>query len=304
MNPRLTRALTVMGLSVLGATSPVFGHSKRSVQVAHTARAQGNAACHGEVIPAGGQALAAALASAPAAARLCLGPGVHAAGLTIERSVTLAASDPSAATTLQGDGRGPVLRVDADGILLRLEGLTLENGSADAGGGLSVRGRGVVQVEDCTFRGNRAGMAGGGGLYARSGSLSVERTRFHGNSGKQGGGVWLDQVVKADLSRCAFAENQSDRGGAMSISEGAVVDLRACSATANKAAQFAAALWVHGSKSRKPVVRLQVCDIEGALTNGPEIPGTIDAKGSTLPASWRGAVKDRGGNSWRALPPE
>lgn len=267
------------------------------------AKANGSVTCDVQV-PAGGTALADAIDKAAAGARLCLAAGEHVAGVALVRSVTLVGTEGAAKTVVKGTGRGPVLRVDEDGLSLRIEGLTLTGGVADAGGALAVRGRGKVHVADCIVRANKAGMLGGGGLYARAGLLTVERTTFEGNEGRQGGAVFLDQVVKADFNRCAFTGNRADVAGALRVGEGAQATVKT-STFAGNTAPAGEAVQVSGTTSRTPTVALQHCEVsDGGLVNGPEIPGAIRLQNNKLPASWRGlaGVKDEGGNSFQAVP--
>jgi len=252
-------------------------------------------------VAAGGSALADAVATAPNGARLCLAAGEHTAGLAFVRSITLFGVEGPAKTVLKAPPHAAVLRVDEDGLAIRIEGLSLQGGDNDAGGGLTVSGRGKVQVVDCRFSNNRAGMIGGGGLYARSGLLTVERTAFIHNSGRQGGGVFLDAVVHADLSRCTFDANQADLGGGIRITEGVEVNLKIGNFRGNRAGNSANAFHVSGSKSLAPKVLLNLCTVEdGTIVNGPEIGGNVRLKSCRVPHSWRdvGGVTDAGGTSF------
>ncbi|MSP91965.1 MAG: hypothetical protein EXR79_09240 [Myxococcales bacterium] len=259
------------------------------------------APCDGIAVPAGGDALQKALAAAPTGARLCLEPGIHTGGLALDKSVTLVGTAGAAQTTIRGPGRFGVLRIDKDGLLVRLEGLTLEKGVADAGAGLAVRGRGKVAIVDCVLRANKAGMAGGGAVYARYGLLTVERTRFEGNRGRQGGAVLLD-TVKAEFTRCTFADNAADVGGAVRVIEGVDVQFKGCEFRGNTALNTdTSTLLVSGIKSMEPKVELQSIEADGGLTNGPEIAGAIRIQSSKVPTAWRAlkGVRDGGGNTWR-----
>ncbi|MBM4343950.1 MAG: right-handed parallel beta-helix repeat-containing protein [Deltaproteobacteria bacterium] len=248
-------------------------------------------------VPSGGAGLAEAVAKATTGARLCLAAGEHRGGLLLDKSVTLVGDSGA---VVVGSGRGPVLRVDDDGLAVRLEGLTLRGGVSDAGGGFAIFGRGKVTIDNCTFSRNKAGMAGGGGLYARGGLLVVENTTFDGNEGRQGGAVFLDQALKAEFKRCTFAHNRGEVGGALRASEGVEVALKACTLADNTGGD-GAAVKVSGTKSRKATVAFDHCQVaDGALVNGPEIPGNVSARGCTLPASWKTAgLDDRGGNSFK-----
>ncbi len=248
-------------------------------------------------VEAGGDHLAHALLEAAPGSHLCLQPGVHSASLSISKSLTLRGI--AAGVILQGSGRDSVLRVDDDGVALRLENLVLQGGSAQAGGGLAIFGRGKVHASDCTFCDNTGGMVGGGAVYARAGMLVLERCIFTRNHGRQGGALMLDMAMHAELQRCEFSNNTADIAGALRISEAAEVDLKACKLAGNLGAD-GSQVRASGTRSRVPTVRLDHCEVDsGRLINGPEIQGHITAKGCKLPASWKGSATDGGGNTWR-----
>lgn len=252
-------------------------------------------------VPAGGSHLAAAVAAAQTGDRLCLAPGDHQGGVVIDKSITLLGTAGAAATRIVGHSRSAALRVDDDGLAVRLEGLTLTGGHAEAGGGLAIYGRGKVQIADCVFSANHAGQYGGGGLYARAGLLQVERTRFEANHARQGGGVFLDQALRAELSRVVFAGNQASHAGHLRVSEGVELLVKNSQLGAMQA-DDGVAVAVSGTRSRQPRITLQFCEVaEGALRNGPEIPGAMVVQNSKLPASWKQVqgVTDAGSNQFR-----
>ncbi|MGC2857753.1 nitrous oxide reductase family maturation protein NosD [Novispirillum sp. DQ9] len=78
------------------------------------------------VVPAGGTALAGAIAAAPAGAVLRLAPGVHAGPLVIDRPLTLIGDDGA---IIDGGGTGSVVRVEAPGVTLR--GIALRGSGID-----------------------------------------------------------------------------------------------------------------------------------------------------------------------------
>lgn len=248
-------------------------------------------------VAAGGNHLADAVSRAATGARLCLQPGEHAAGFAIDRSLTLVGVAGADKTTLRAAPHTAVLRVDDDGLAVRLEGLTLTGGEADAGGGLRIQGRGKVQVVDCQLTGNRAVRVGGGGLYASAGLLELTRTRIDHNQGVQGGGVWLDQTVRAELSRVTVEDNQAELGGGLRITEGVQADCKLLSMRRNGAE----AVRVSGTRSRKPKVVIDHAQVDdGQLVQGPEIPGDITLKSSRVPATWKSqpSVRDGQGNQF------
>ena len=248
-------------------------------------------------VEAGGTFLQDAVAKATTGNRLCLAPGIHKGGFALDKSLTVAGV---AGSIIEGSGRGSVLRIEDDGLAIRLEGLTIRGGNADAGGGLAIHGRGKVTIADCTFAANKAGMVGGGGLFARGGLLQLERCTFDGNDGRQGGAVLLAQALKAEFTRCTFTGNRGEQAGAIRATEGIELALKACSFVGSSG-QDGAVLRISGTKSRKPKISLDHCTIDaGTLINGPAIAGEISARNSTLPQSWKtAALDDRGHNTWK-----
>lgn len=252
-------------------------------------------------VPAGGDHFAAAVANARTGDRLCLAAGDHMGGVSIDKSLVVIGTAGAAATRIVGNSRAAALRVDEDGLSVRIEGVTLSQGHAEAGGGLAVYGRGKVQVADCVFSANHAGQYGGGGLYARAGLLQVERTRFEGNDARQGGGVFLDQALRAELTRVTFEANRATHAGHLRVTEGVELTVKN-SQFGGFEASDGVAVHVSGTRSRKPDVRLQFCEVaSGALQNGADIPGAITLQNSKVPNTWKqvSGVVDAGGNTFR-----
>ena len=254
------------------------------------------------LVKAGGDYLAQALAACQKGAHLSLEAGDHTGDLTIDKSITLAGAAGAEAVIVRGTGRGPVIRIDEDGLAVRLQDLTLTGGIAEAGGGLAVFGRGTVNLTSCIIQGNQAGMLGGGGVYARAGLLQLDGCRLTGNSGRQGGGLMLDMAMKADVQRCRLEDNRADIAGALRIAEGAEVTIKGGTFKGN-VGKDGSCVKVTGTRSRQPKVQLEVCEVDsGTLANGPEIPGQITLKSCKVPASWKSvaAVTDGGGNTWKS----
>ncbi len=285
---RATEKASMHAASAPGsAPDPTSGHAAKPV-------------CEVQV-EAGSDHLARALLEAAPGSHLCLQPGVHSAALTISKSLTLHGN--AEGVILQGTSRDSVLRIDDDGVALRLENLILQGGSAQAGGGLAVYGRGKVQVVDCTFRDNVGGMVGGGAIYVRAGMFIAERCHFERNRGRQGGALMFDMAMHAELLRCTFTGNRAEIAGALRVSEAAEADVKACKFDDNRG-DDGSTVRLSGTRSRVPTVRLDHCEVDGGnLINGPEIQGHITAKGCKLPSTWKGVAADGGGNTWRAANP-
>lgn len=287
------------------ASKPEANRMERKVNSPSTPSTQPKAAVNVILVKAGADHLAQALTACAKGAHLALEAGEHTGDLTIDKSVTLSGAGGPDAVILRGSGRGPVLRIDEDGLAVRLQDLTLTGGVAEAGGGLAVFGRGTVALVNCVIADNQGGMLGGGGLYARAGLLQVEGCRFARNSGKQGGGVMLDMAMKAELLRCQFDDNRGELGGALRVAEGADVQVKGARFKGN-VGQDGAVLRLSGTRSRQPKLLLELCEVDGGkLINGPEIAAAVTLKNCKVPASWKSVVgvTDGGGNTWKSEKP-
>jgi hypothetical protein len=251
------------------------------------------------VIDAVPGALAQALAQAKSGDQLCLAAGEHVGSFAITQSVTLRPQVAGAVVVLRGEGAGAVLRIDADGLAVRLSGLTIRGGRATAGGGLSIFGRGRVQVSDCVFEDNEGGQLGGGGLYARAGHVTIERCTFQRNRGRQGGAVFFDMAMRGELSRCVLQGNHAEWGGALRVAEAAEVTVKVSQFSGNTA-DDQSTIRISGTRSRTPTLLLDHCQVsDGGLINGPDIAGAVTARASRLPAAWKALLGPRGGNTWQ-----
>lgn len=193
-----------------------------------------------------------------AGAVVCLGPGVHRGGLQLTASVTLR-GDPGA--VLDGGGRGPVLRVDADDLKVRLENLELRNGHAEGGGGISLAGWSEVDVVGCTITGNKAAVDGGGaGAWAIRGTLRIANSSFHGNTGKLGSDLAATGAAVVEVRDSTLA-------GDAWVDEGAVVSLTGV--------KLGGALHARGTTTRAPSLAVAACEIRGGIDNDPLLPATV-----------------------------
>ncbi|MCB9732133.1 MAG: right-handed parallel beta-helix repeat-containing protein [Deltaproteobacteria bacterium] len=163
--------------------------------------------------------LAEVVAEADAGAVISLAAGDYAVRLVVRRSLTLRGE---AGATLEGISGRPVVRVEADGVEVVLDGLVVRDGSAELGGGLFIAGDAAVTVRGCRFEGCSAQK--GGAVYLGGGaSLSCEETTFAGNEAKQGGAMHVDGVARVTLRGCEVSGNSSPRGAGVSVHDGATV---------------------------------------------------------------------------------
>ncbi|MCB9336498.1 MAG: right-handed parallel beta-helix repeat-containing protein [Lewinellaceae bacterium] len=83
------------------------------------------------------------------------------------------------------------------------------------GGGMFIN-NGAPTITNCTFSGNAAPNAGGGGIYStNSTGFVVSGCTFTGNYGYGGGGIYNSTSSVMQLTDCSFAENSATFGGAI-----------------------------------------------------------------------------------------
>ena len=123
--------------------------------------------------------------------------------------------------TIDGAGKTEVLDV-ADGARLRLVGVTIADGSTDAGmraGG--IRNSGVLVLGDCVFTANRGGEAGG---LLNFGAAAVTGSKFVGNRGRAGG-IENQPGASLRVARSSFRGNATSRGAGGILNDGTLTVL-------------------------------------------------------------------------------
>lgn len=138
-------------------------------------------------------------------------------------------------TFLDGGGRVRVLQV-ASGANGRLEGLTLQNGRADNGGGLL--NSGTLTLVNSTVSGNSATAYYGGGLY-NDGTLTLENSTVRDNRAGYGGGLYNNRsgtsVGTLTLQNSTVSENRATSGGGALNSYNATLTLQNSTVSRNSA---------------------------------------------------------------------
>jgi len=145
------------------------------------------------------------------------GGTVHVAAGTYTESI-----DVNKFITLEGAGAGSTI-IDAGGsfntvveigppismhITASISGVTIQNGSQDAGGGIFIYSPHTLSLDDCTVRNNTA--SSGGGIL-NAGTLAMNRCTVSGNSGSGGGGIRNQGSLY--LCNCTISGNSASESG-------------------------------------------------------------------------------------------
>lgn len=145
---------------------------------------------------------------------IVLAAGVHRAPLVVECDVTLR-GEPGA--VLDAQRGGAAISVMVDGLAIKLEGLTLRGGAGEAGGGLQLTGWSEVSCVGVTFEDNEARLSHGGvggGAFVLRGMLTVEDCTFRRNEAGVGSDLAVWGASRAVVRGGFFAGDVSCREGA------------------------------------------------------------------------------------------
>ncbi len=123
---------------------------------------------------------------------------------------------------LSGGGSASVMEIDSDNIDVTITGVTIQDGSADDGGGISCVASGTdLLLEDVLFSENHA-TSKGGGLYSSGCGIELSDVDFEGNASEQHGGGAYITGASLLLDGGAITDNTAEqRGGGLLIVQGA-----------------------------------------------------------------------------------
>jgi len=125
-----------------------------------------------------------------------------------------------------------------------LQGFTITNGSATAGGGICCSGSSPT-ISYCRITGNLVSDDGGGIYCVSSSSPAITGcTISHNTAGDNGGGVYCTASSHPTISGCSITDNTADgQGGGMTMLGGSDPTLTGCSITSNTANRGGGFYW-------------------------------------------------------------
>lgn len=110
-----------------------------------------------------------------------------------------------------------------------LDGVTIQNGWEENGGGLRVINNSQPQIKNCVFLRNTADGAdgGGGGIYCENTAPAITACVFEANHvvspGFYGGAIFAFLEGNISIANCTFRHNTAERGPAISTGAGSIV---------------------------------------------------------------------------------
>ncbi len=140
------------------------------------------------------------VATTGAIVNLAAGTFVNPTPITIDKSLTLRGAGANN-TTVSGNNTFRVF--DINGLNVTLDGLTITNGRAERGGGISYTSAGTLNITNSTITGNSA-MGGNGANGSNSGAGGGG-----GGGAGLGGGLFIDGSGTVTITNSTFSENQA-----------------------------------------------------------------------------------------------
>jgi len=197
---------------------------------------------------AAGQSLKEAIASHKT---ILLSPGRHRGGIRIDKNVKIIGE---VGAVIEGDGSSPAICISGDEIEVALNGLSIENGTAEFGSGVLIEAYAEVSIESCRFKGNAKGAGGGAGIGILLGRASLKDCRFEANQD-----AFVSNIGEATFANCALL-------GGLSAYEGAQIQSRG--------GEIKGQLSIRGSSSRQPHILIDGTPIE-SIDNHATFPGIL-----------------------------
>lgn len=218
-------------------------------------------------------------------------PGTYAENITCAKDILVRSEGGPRVTVIDGGQIGTVLEFNNPALVNAvLDGFTITNGSASAGGGLLCMG-GNPTVVNCIISDNRASSYGGGvwialgsptiadclfirnstggeggGLLAEGSGASVVNSAFIGNSAAWGAGLFIETYEMA-VQGCQFIENVATaQGGGARIGLYRSATMDNCTFWGNIASQYGGGLSM--DEGSDPVLRNCTLYGNSAGTNG------------------------------------
>ncbi len=164
-------------------------------------------------VPAVYPTIQSAINAACDGSEVVVAPGTYLERIVVgDKNIIVRSTDGPGATTIDGQGVGPVLVSIDSGTGLVLEGFTIANGFSELGGGAWIIG-GSASLTGCNFRDNVADVGGAINWQAQDAhQLSLLRCQFDGNQANAGAGAIMSAGGHLTMVDCAFTDNDGATG--------------------------------------------------------------------------------------------
>ena len=161
--------------------------------------------------------------------------GADNTGLTINQNVTIIGENQKN-TIINAQHSTSIFTINS-GVTVKLENLTLTNGTAEDGGAICNNYDGTITLSGCNFNNNTATENGGAILNGYAGTITLRGCNFNNNTVKgdywNGGAICNENIIT--LSDCNFNNNTAAYDGGAIYSTGTITDLSDCNFNNNTA---------------------------------------------------------------------
>ena len=169
--------------------------------------------------------------------------------ITLSNNVTIDGSALASPVQLNGNGSNRIFSTTS-GANANLTFLVITNGydtSGSAGGGI-LNGAGcTLTVSNCSFAGNKAISAAGGGALHNNGFLSLNNSTLAGNMATYGGAVGNTAGATTVANNCTFSLNSASTSGGAIILGGGVLVLNSSTVASNSAVSSGGGIYNSGT---------------------------------------------------------
>ncbi|MGA1875735.1 MAG: right-handed parallel beta-helix repeat-containing protein [bacterium] len=167
-------------------------------------------------------------------------PGTYRENLIMAgKDITLISQHGSESTVIDGSGSGTAVTLVSLGPQARVEGFTIQKGSAETGGGICCHQSAPI-IANCTVTENEAEKEGGGIFCSCSWPTITQCTITQNSAGNEGGGIFgMDCPSALAITHCVISGNSANYGGGISFHDSASTQsspvITYCTVTENSA---------------------------------------------------------------------
>ncbi len=161
-----------------------------------------------------------------------VGPATYTENLTIGTSLNILGLNP-ATTIIDGGGGGSVFVISSSVANVKLSKLTIRNGRANYGGGIS--NSGTLTINGCTISGNVAN-DNGGGMELSGGPVTINNSTITANSASYYGGGIENVFGPLTINNSTITQNTAEySGGGIELTHGGTATISSTTIAANTA---------------------------------------------------------------------
>jgi hypothetical protein len=198
--------------------------------------------------------------------------------LLVGKSVTINGAG-AGVLAVDGHASSSVFQVGTGGVppTVAISGLTIRNGQAGFGGGISNESGATLTITNSTISGNAS--AFGGGIF-NGGPLTISNTTISGNTASGGGGVYSNGSLAITNSTISSNAGNSEGGGVVNLGTAVITN----STLSNNSASDGSGIFTIGA-----------VQIGGSVLNAGASGVTIANNGGTVTSLGYNLSSDNGG---------